>query len=156
MRKSEPLISYHMWRNIFVQAIYQLVASLVLLFAGHLIFHVVKDSTIHYTIVFNAFVWMQLFNEVNSRKLLNEKNMFAGIRRNPMFLAVITATIVVQILFVQVCSSPSPPSTSTPTLSLAPPFKLFFLFLANRLVEDSPQLQPYRLDSGSHAWQLVQ
>jgi Cation transporting ATPase, C-terminus len=91
-----------MWRNIFVQAIYQLVASLALLFVGYKLFGVEKDSTRHYTIIFNAFVWMQLFNEVNSRKLDNEKNMFSGIHRNPMFLAVVTATIVVQILFVQV------------------------------------------------------
>lgn len=102
MRKSEPLISYYMWRNILVQAAYQLIANLALLFAGAAIFDVEEGSVVHYTMVFNTFVWMQLFNEVNSRKLENEKNAFAGIRRNPMFLAVIAATIAVQILFVEV------------------------------------------------------
>eukprot|EP00026_Physarum_polycephalum_P001641 Phypoly_transcript_01643.p1 GENE.Phypoly_transcript_01643~~Phypoly_transcript_01643.p1 ORF type:complete len:1033 (+),score=152.15 Phypoly_transcript_01643:95-3193(+) len=102
VRKSDSLISYHMWRNIFCQAIYQLAASFTLLFAGHHIFGVVKDSVVHYTIIFNAFVWMQLFNEINSRKLMNEKNMFSGIQKNPMFLAVMVATVVVQVLFVEV------------------------------------------------------
>lgn len=28
-----------------------------------------EEGTVHFTIVFNTFVWMQLFNEFNSRKL---------------------------------------------------------------------------------------
>ena len=31
------------------------------------------DNSLHYTIIFNSFVWMQLFNEVNSRKLKGER-----------------------------------------------------------------------------------
>lgn len=38
-------------------------------YAGPGLFNVEKGSTEHHTIVFNAFVFMQLFNEINSRKL---------------------------------------------------------------------------------------
>lgn len=91
-----------MWRNIIVQSIFQLIASFVLLFAGASLFGVEKDSTLHYTLVFNSFVWLQIFNEVNARKLKNQKNMFAGISTNYTFVAVMVSTIVVQVLFVQV------------------------------------------------------
>lgn len=37
----------------------------------------------HYTIIFNTFVMMQLFNEINARKIYGERNMFNGIFSNP-------------------------------------------------------------------------
>lgn len=135
MRKSEPLISFYMWRNILVQAVYQLIANLVILFAGASIFNVEAGSVVHYTMVFNTFVWMQLFNEVNSRKLENEKNAFAGIRRNPLFLAVMVTTIVVQVLFVEVF---------IPFLFSFLYFLFFCLFLPPKLLcrlEDASPLQ---------------
>jgi len=100
--KNDPLISRKMWRNIFIQSIYQLIACFVLLYRGDEIFHVVKYSTVHYTIIFNSFVWMQLFNEINARKLADELNSFKGILQNPMFLGVFVATSIVQVLFVEV------------------------------------------------------
>eukprot|EP01070_Trichotokara_eunicae_P011798 Trichotokara_eunicae@DN7922_c0_g1_i1.p1 len=36
----------------------------------------------HYTIVFNTFVWMQIFNLINARKIQNELNVFSGLTRN--------------------------------------------------------------------------
>mmetsp|Transcript_51442 Transcript_51442/g.121865 ORF Transcript_51442/g.121865 Transcript_51442/m.121865 type:complete len:1189 (+) Transcript_51442:158-3724(+) len=56
----------------------------------------------HYTIVFNVFVFLQVFNEVNARKIHNELNMFQGIMYNNMFLIVLFGTIIVQILLVQI------------------------------------------------------
>lgn len=47
---------------------------------------------------FNIFVYMQVFNEINARKLKKEeKNVFKGFFNNPMFIAVIFITIIVQM-----------------------------------------------------------
>jgi small neutral amino acid transporter SnatA (MarC family) len=45
-----------------------------------------RDSSLHFTIIFNAFVLMTLFNEVNGRKIHNERNVFAGIKNNYVFI----------------------------------------------------------------------
>ena len=39
----------------------------------------------HYTIVFNVFVFMQIFNMVNSRKINDEINVFKGVFHNAAF-----------------------------------------------------------------------
>jgi len=55
----------------------------------------------HYTILFNTFVLMQVFNEFNSRKVDLQKNVFEGLFTNWIFVAIITATCIVQFLIVQ-------------------------------------------------------
>ncbi len=55
----------------------------------------------HYTIVFNAFVFMQIFNMVCARKINDEFNIFEGIHHNPIFLIILAIIAVVQILIVQ-------------------------------------------------------
>lgn len=42
----------------------------------------------HMTIVFTAFVFMQVFNMINARKINDEKNAFAGIINNRMFIII--------------------------------------------------------------------
>ena len=44
---------------------------------------------------------MQLFNELNSRKLEGEANVFKGILANPIFCAIVAATMVLQVILVQ-------------------------------------------------------
>ncbi len=51
----------------------------------------------HYTIIFNVFVMMQLFNEINARKIHGERNVFEGIYRNPIFCSVVLGTFVLQV-----------------------------------------------------------
>ena len=51
----------------------------------------------HYTIIFNAFVMMQIFNEINARKIHGERNVFEGIFRNPIFCTIVFGTIVLQV-----------------------------------------------------------
>lgn len=51
----------------------------------------------HYTIVFNVFVMMQLFNEINARKIHGERNVFEGIYRNPIFCSVVLGTFALQV-----------------------------------------------------------
>lgn len=51
----------------------------------------------HYTIIFNTFVMMQLFNEINARKIHGERNVFDGIFRNPIFCTIVFGTFAVQV-----------------------------------------------------------
>ncbi|XP_062074406.1 putative calcium-transporting ATPase 13, plasma membrane-type [Humulus lupulus] len=96
--RTAPLITNIMWRNLLTQAFYQISILLTLQFRGKSIFNVnekVKD-----TLIFNTFVLCQVFNEFNARKL-EKRNVFKGIHRNKLFLAIIAITIVLQVLMVE-------------------------------------------------------
>lgn len=51
----------------------------------------------HYTIIFNTFVLMQLFNEINARKIHGERNVFDGIFANPIFCSIVVGTFIMQV-----------------------------------------------------------
>lgn len=55
----------------------------------------------HYTIIFNTFIFCQLFNEFNCRSIFDEVNVFKGVCANPIFLWVIASITASQIFFVQ-------------------------------------------------------
>lgn len=55
----------------------------------------------HYTIVFNTFVMMQLFNEINARKIHGERNVFEGIFNNLIFCTIVFGTFVIQVLIIE-------------------------------------------------------
>ncbi|XP_008304146.1 plasma membrane calcium-transporting ATPase 2-like, partial [Stegastes partitus] len=102
--RDKPLISRTMMKNILGHAVYQLIVIFTLLFAGEKLFGISSGRNAplhsppseHYTIVFNAFVMMQLFNELNARKLHGERNVFEGIHKNLVFCSVILGTFVLQ------------------------------------------------------------
>ena len=51
----------------------------------------------HFTIIFNTFVMMTLFNEVNARKIHGQRNVFKGILNNPIFYMIWIATFASQV-----------------------------------------------------------
>lgn len=53
------------------------------------------------TIVFTAFVMMQVFNMINARKIHDELNIFEGLFSNKMFVAIWIVIFIVQILLSQ-------------------------------------------------------
>lgn len=55
----------------------------------------------HLSIVFNLFVFMQIFNMICSRKINDEFNIFAGVTENPAFVVVWSVIFVVQICVTQ-------------------------------------------------------
>jgi Ca2+ transporting ATPase len=60
------------------------------------------EGYIHFTIFFNTFVFLQVFNEINSRKLRSsDLNVFTDFFNNPLFLIIISSTVLLQILIVQ-------------------------------------------------------
>ncbi|KAJ4929980.1 hypothetical protein JOQ06_018996 [Pogonophryne albipinna] len=53
--------------------------------------------SVHYTIVFNTFVLMQIFNEINARKIHGERNVFEGIFKNTIFCVILLGTLLSQV-----------------------------------------------------------
>ncbi|XP_029631827.1 plasma membrane calcium-transporting ATPase 2 isoform X5 [Salmo trutta] len=112
--RNKPLISRTMMKNILGHAVYQLTIIFTLLFAGENIFNIDSGRNAplhsppseHYTIVFNVFVMMQLFNEINARKIHGERNVFEAIYRNPIFCSVVMGTFILQIVIVQFGGKP--------------------------------------------------
>jgi hypothetical protein len=51
----------------------------------------------HFTIIFNTFVMMTLFNEINSRKIHGERNIFEGLFSNPIFYSILFITAIAQV-----------------------------------------------------------
>ncbi|KAB1270618.1 Plasma membrane calcium-transporting ATPase 1 [Camelus dromedarius] len=104
--RNKPLISRTMMKNILGHAFYQLVVVFTLLFAGEKFFDIDSGRNAplhsppseHYTIVFNTFVLMQLFNEINARKIHGERNVFEGIFNNAIFCTIVLGTFVVQVV----------------------------------------------------------
>ena len=58
---------------------------------------------LHMTYLFQIFVFMQLFNQINARMLkVDEWNIFKGIFDNKYFVLVAIITFVVQMVMVEV------------------------------------------------------
>ena len=55
----------------------------------------------HLTIVFNMFVFMQVFNMISARKIHDQLNIFEGIFTNPAFLIVWSIIAVFQVICTQ-------------------------------------------------------
>uniref|UniRef100_A0A6Q2YR13 Calcium-transporting ATPase n=1 Tax=Esox lucius TaxID=8010 RepID=A0A6Q2YR13_ESOLU len=107
--RNKPLISRTMMKNILGHGVYQLVIIFTLLFVGERIFNIDSGRyaplhsppSEHYTIIFNTFVLMQLFNEINARKIHGERNVFDGIFNNLIFCSIVFSTFVIQVVIVQ-------------------------------------------------------
>lgn len=120
--RTKPLISKNMMKNIVGHSIYQLTVVLYILFAGNRprdCFHraivgVVSGEKLldidsgryaamhappsqHFTIIFNTFVMMTLFNEINARKIHGQRNVFAGLHRNVIFVGIWISTLAGQV-----------------------------------------------------------
>lgn len=55
----------------------------------------------HLTVLFNAFVFLQIFNMICARKINDEFNIFEGIFHNYTFLIIISIITLIQIIIVQ-------------------------------------------------------
>ncbi|TLD11395.1 hypothetical protein PgNI_05639 [Pyricularia grisea] len=99
--RGSPIISVTMWKMILGQALYQLGITYLLYFGRQRVLpaydHDVQDDQIA-TLVFNTFVWMQIFNQWNNRRLDNRFNILEGITKNPIFIAISLAMCGAQAL----------------------------------------------------------
>lgn len=103
--RTKALISITMVKNIVGQAVYQLAVIFVLLFAGDKLLDIQSgrarsvhdEASKHFTIIFNSFVMMTLFNEINARKIHGQRNVFEGLFANPIFYCIWIVTFVSQV-----------------------------------------------------------
>ena len=110
--RDASILTPMMLLNIFSQSIFQVIVLTVIIFYGDYIFGVPSDRELehftwnnvngyHFTIFFNIFVYMQVFNSINARKLQkNEYNVFTGIMGNWLYLLIQGIIIVGQIILV--------------------------------------------------------
>lgn len=55
----------------------------------------------HYAFLFNTYVYLQIFNEINAKKLLpSENNVFAGLFNNTFFMSILAISCAVQVTIV--------------------------------------------------------
>ncbi|KAF9300491.1 hypothetical protein BGZ74_007828 [Mortierella antarctica] len=123
--RTAPLISFTMWKMIIGQAILQLVITFVLEYAGMDIlnyddvpqslregrteeeFQSVSEAYKGFkrqelnSMVFNTFVFLQIFNEINCRRLDNHLNIFSGIHRNTYFIIIFVIMVLFQAIIIQ-------------------------------------------------------
>ncbi|RKO86275.1 cation-transporting P-type ATPase, partial [Blyttiomyces helicus] len=103
--RSAPLVSRTMCKFIAGQALLQVAVNLSLLFYGPYLFGfddeivAVQKATMR-TIVFTSFVFMQVFNQINCRRIDNGLNPFKGMFQNPAFVTITAFIVVTQILLV--------------------------------------------------------
>src|SRR5690606_29795529 len=114
------LVSHYMWRNIIGQSVTQLLILMLVLYYGATFlrdefyyweFTPATNSTpiateqfdqekLH-TMVFNTFVWLQIFNGINSRKLTKEKNVFRSMFSSAWFPSILVVSAIIQALMVE-------------------------------------------------------
>ncbi|KAL2060048.1 hypothetical protein VTL71DRAFT_9870 [Oculimacula yallundae] len=106
-KKSAPLITLNMWKMIIGQAIFQLVVTFVLNFAGKQILGYnatgekgIEEEKQLRALIFNTFVWMQIFNQYNNRRLDNKFNIFEGIQHNWFFIIINLVMIGGQVMII--------------------------------------------------------
>jgi Ca2+-transporting ATPase len=95
--KPDPLFTVNMLKQIVGQSAYQIVAILTFNFLGSRILelHLSDDASVQkhndavvQTLVFNAFVFVQIFNSLNCRRLDRKLHMFEDVLKNWYFMAI--------------------------------------------------------------------
>ena len=107
--RKKSLISKQMWVFLAGHSLYQLTVLLIILFAGPMLLNIDDGAerelrappSQHFTVIFNTFVMFQIFNEINARKVHGERNVFAGIWRNWIFLVIMVGQVTVQVIIVE-------------------------------------------------------
>ncbi|CDS14494.1 hypothetical protein LRAMOSA06663 [Lichtheimia ramosa] len=97
--KYAHLINYRMVKMILGQSIFQIAINLAAIYAGPQLFGI-NDEAVLRTMVFNMFVFLQIFNEINCRRIDLSLNVFANITHDWIFLLVQLLVILGQFLIV--------------------------------------------------------
>lgn len=100
-KRNASLINNKMLRHITVQFLFQMALLSYLLMIGAEHFDTTTGSKQHLTIIFNTFVFCQVFNEINARSIDNHMNVFKGLFKNVLFIAIILFTVGAQFCIVE-------------------------------------------------------
>ncbi len=91
-KKTDPLFTVDMMKQIVGQSTYLITIILIFHFLGSKILgystHQQHQNRIIQTLVFNAFVFAQIWNSFNSRRLDRKLNVFEGVTKNWYFIAI--------------------------------------------------------------------
>lgn len=100
--RTQSFISNSMWRNIIGQSVYQLIVLAILEMEGIrlLQLHGSDAESILNTLIFNTFVFCQVFNEISSRDI-EKINVLRGTFNNLIFIGVMSFTVVFQVIMVE-------------------------------------------------------
>jgi Ca2+-transporting ATPase len=101
--RTASLISLTMWKMILGQSVYQLVVCFVLWFGGPTFLDYPEPQL--RTLVFNVFVFMQIFKLINSRRIDNKLNIFEGLHRNYLFILMMSIMVAGQLIIIFVGGS---------------------------------------------------
>ena len=111
-KREASILTPMMKLNIASQSIFQITTLTIIIFYGDYIFGVPSDRNLehfmwnnvngyHFTIFFNIFVFMQVFNSINARKLQKDEfNVFTGICGNWLYILIQSIIIVGQMILV--------------------------------------------------------
>ncbi|CAN6348994.1 unnamed protein product [Urochloa humidicola] len=102
VRRGESFITKVMWRNIIGQSLYQLVVLGALMFGGEQLLNIkgADSKSVINTLIFNSFVFCQVFNEINSREM-QKINVFRGMISNWIFIGIIAVTVAFQVVIIE-------------------------------------------------------
>jgi hypothetical protein len=111
-KRDSSILTPFMKANIISQGIFQILILLFIIFKGDKLFGVNSDRELehyewnnehgyHFTIFFDIFVFLQVFNSINARKLnQKEVNIFEGIKDNIYYILVQSFIVFGQIILV--------------------------------------------------------
>ncbi|CAL8149929.1 unnamed protein product [Prunus armeniaca] len=100
VRRTKGLnISNPMWRNILIQVAYQTAMLVTLQLKGKTFLGI--NQKVSESMVFNAFVLCQVFNQINARQP-EKKNVFRGILLHPWFLVSLVFALTLQLSFIEI------------------------------------------------------
>ncbi|KAF9174237.1 hypothetical protein BGX21_000747 [Mortierella sp. AD011] len=151
--RKAPLVTFRMWKMIIGQSIFQIALNLALLQYGADIFHLKSQDgtmtrehtlTLH-TMIFNVFVFLQVFNEFNCRRIDGVLNVFRNIKNDVIFIMVQVFVVVGQVVIVQFGGQAfkTTPLTlgqwavTVPMGSLSLPVGVFLGLLPRRLIPEA-------------------
>jgi Ca2+-transporting ATPase len=105
-RKNDPLITTDMWKQILGQAAIQVVFILALYFKGKQILSMdatdpitlIHDDNLLRALIFNTYVFLQLFNLPNCRILDRKLNIFKDLHKNAWFISILLIEVSLQML----------------------------------------------------------
>lgn len=109
------IITTSMWCTIIIQIFFQLFILLIVLHMYEISptifiklgFTYIKyniiyvDELAHHTFIFNTFVWLQLFNELNCRRLDNDINIFKNISTAHLFICITVVACILQVQIIE-------------------------------------------------------
>jgi Ca2+ transporting ATPase len=109
VNRNEFIITKRMLMNMIGTACYEVTLMVVLLYHYEWIpdlmtgdadlenEHLTGQKSRHYTMLFNIFVLMQVFNEYNARFLRGEWQIWKGLSQNRLYLFISIGTLVLQV-----------------------------------------------------------